>query len=238
MNIKQSNPLTNFSRPTGIPNKTNSNVDNADNTNSVFNTELTKSVLIRLPTEEEKEKKTRIGGGGMGNIAFELSYAENSTDENPIINAKVWEDNGYGKEINQTININDLDPQNLTIIELEALLTHANQGKPLDPSELLTLSTIGYEHGLQGTSGKPIHDMGLNDRFNAIASLETLKDIYSGSPIQDMQDSVDSIIALLDKLSKFGKNGDNNIKTISNSVDEVATSMVDQYSKSSQLKKG
>ncbi len=135
MNINNSNPLTNFSRPTGIPNKTNSNVDNADNTNSVFNTELTKSVLIRLPTEEEKEKKTRIGGGGMGNIAFELSYAENSTDENPIINAKVWEDNGYGKEINQTININDLDPQNLTIIELEALLTHANQGKPLDPSE-------------------------------------------------------------------------------------------------------
>ncbi len=239
MNIKQSNPLTNFYRPTGIPNKTNSNVDNADNTNSVFNTELTKSVLIRLPTEEEKE--TRIGGGGMNNITYELSYAENSTDENPIINAKVREDNGYGKEINQTININDIDPQNATVIELRALLAHANQIKPLDPSELLTLSTIGYEHGLQGTSGKPIHDMGLHDRFNPIASLETMKERYSGSPIQDMQDSVDSIIALLGKLSKFGKNGDNNIKTISNSVDEVvdniATSIVDQLSKPSQFKK-
>ena len=241
MNIKQSNTLTNFYRPTGIPNKTNSNVDNADSTNSVFNTEFTKGVQIRLPTEEEKE--SIIGGGWTGSLTYELSYAENSTDENPIINAKIWEDNGYGKEINQTININDLDPENVTVIELRALLAHANQGKPLDPSELLTLSTIGYEHGLQGTSGKPIHDMGLNDRFNPIASLEALKDIYSKSPVQDMQDSVDSIIALIDKLSKFGKNGNNNnINTISNSVDEVvddvATSMVDQFSKSSQLKKG
>ncbi len=105
---------------------------------------------------------------------------------------------------------------------------------------LLTLSTIGYEHGLQGARGKQLSDKGLNDRFNPIASLEALKDIYSKSPVQDMQDSVDSIIALLDKLSKFGKNGNNNINTISNSVDEVAddiaTSMVDQFSKSSQNK--
>ena len=237
MNIKQSNTLTNFSRPTGIPNKTNSNTDYTNSTvTNVSAMKSTPSITIRDGTDEVDYHTF----GNSTGLLVELSDAENSTEENPIMTAKGWDENG--NEFTQTININDIDPENLTVVELEALLIHANKGKPFDPSERSILSTIGYEHGLQRTSGKPIHDMGLHDRFNPIASLETTKDIYSGSPIQDMQDSVDSIIALLDKLSKFGKNGDNNINTISNSVDEVvddvATSMVDQFSKSSQLKKG
>ena len=258
MNIKQSNTLTNFYRPTEIPNKTNSNVDNADSTNSVFNTEFTKGVQIRLPTEEEKE--SIIGGGWTGSLTYELSYAENSTDENPIINAKIWEDNGYGEEINQTININDLDPRNITVIELEALNLHIYGKNPKNTLiDNFGFGSINAESSVLYTGEDPTANMGVNDRFDYIASLESELAYYEQyAKLPALKVTEEKISNTLDAFLKFEKNGNssshsnssnvnkvnniaNNIR-ISNPVDEVvddvATSMVDQFSKSSQLKKG
>lgn len=58
------------------------------------------------------------GGNGSG-LSFYLKYAEDSTRENPAVIAKGVDENG--KEFEQTIYINDINPRSATVVEMHAL---------------------------------------------------------------------------------------------------------------------
>ena len=61
------------------------------------------------------------GGNGTG-LSYCLKYADDSTDENPVVLAKGVDENG--KEFEQRIYINDVDPSNATVVEMRALEAH------------------------------------------------------------------------------------------------------------------
>ena len=61
------------------------------------------------------------GGNGTG-LSYCLKYADDSTDENPVVLAKGVDENG--KEFEQGIYINDVDPSNATVVEMRALEAH------------------------------------------------------------------------------------------------------------------
>ncbi len=58
------------------------------------------------------------GGNGTG-LSFYIKYAENSTEEDPMVVAKGVDENG--DEFQQLIHINQIDPRNATIVEMRAL---------------------------------------------------------------------------------------------------------------------
>ena len=53
---------------------------------------------------------------------YELNYAEDSTDENPIVIAKGNDE--YGRQFEERIYINDIDPNHASYLEMAALATH------------------------------------------------------------------------------------------------------------------
>ncbi|PVX54768.1 hypothetical protein [Bacteroides galacturonicus] len=61
------------------------------------------------------------GGNGTG-LSYCLKYSDDSTDENPVVLAKGVDENG--KEFEQRIYINDVDPSNATVVEMRALEAH------------------------------------------------------------------------------------------------------------------
>ena len=62
------------------------------------------------------------GGNGTG-LSYCLKYADDSTDENPVVLAKGVDENG--KEFEQRIYINDVDPSNATVVEMHTHLASA-----------------------------------------------------------------------------------------------------------------
>ena len=58
------------------------------------------------------------GGNGTG-LSFYIKYAEESTDDNPVVIAKGIDENG--KEFEEKININDIDLRNASYVEMSAL---------------------------------------------------------------------------------------------------------------------
>lgn len=59
---------------------------------------------------------------------YEARYADNSTDENPIIQVRVTPENGKEKTIE--VNVKEVDPTNATQLEMLAYLSHQDaQGK-------------------------------------------------------------------------------------------------------------
>lgn len=58
------------------------------------------------------------GGNGSG-LSFYIKYAEESTRENPTVVAKGVDEKG--REFEQTIYINDIDPRSATVVEMHAL---------------------------------------------------------------------------------------------------------------------
>lgn len=100
------------------------------------------------------------GGNGTG-LSFYIKYAEDSTEDNPVVIAKGVDENG--KEFEQRININDINLTNATFVEMSALEAHCN----VDRGNSLT--SFPQETG----------QMGLNDRCNLISSFEKV--------IQDMK---------------------------------------------------
>lgn len=58
------------------------------------------------------------GGNGSG-LSFYIKYAEESTRENPTVIAKGVDE--HGKEFEQTIYINDINPRSATVVEMHAL---------------------------------------------------------------------------------------------------------------------
>ncbi|GFI29495.1 hypothetical protein IMSAGC013_00881 [Lachnospiraceae bacterium] len=100
------------------------------------------------------------GGNGTG-LSFYIKYAEESTEDNPVVIAKGVDENG--KEFEKKININDINLTNATFVEMSALEAHCN----VDRGNSLT--SFPQETGR----------MGLNDRCNLISSFEKV--------IQDMK---------------------------------------------------
>ena len=66
----------------------------------------------------KKEDMLYSGGNGTG-LSFYLKYAEDSTADNPKVVAKGVDENG--RDFEQTINVNDINPRNATIVEMRAL---------------------------------------------------------------------------------------------------------------------
>ena len=89
------------------------------------------------------------GGNGTG-LSYCLKYADDSTDENPVVLAKGVDENG--KEFEQRIYINDVDPSSATVVEMRALEAHYKVEKQGG------FTSLPLEAG----------NMGLNDRRNFI----------------------------------------------------------------------
>ena len=96
------------------------------------------------------------GGNGTG-LSFYIKYAEESTEDNPVVIAKGVDENG--KEFEEKININDINLRNASYVEMSALEAYYNVDKGN------SLSSFPQETGC----------MGLNDRCDLISSFE--KDI-------------------------------------------------------------
>ena len=99
------------------------------------------------------------GGNGTG-LSFYIKYAEESTEDNPVVIAKGIDENG--KEFEEKININDINLRNASYVEMSALEAYYNVDKGN------SLSSFPQETGC----------MGLNDRCDFISSFEKV--------IQDM----------------------------------------------------
>ena len=99
------------------------------------------------------------GGNGTG-LSFYIKYAEESTEDNPVVIAKGVDENG--KEFEEKININDINLRNTSYVEMSALEAYYNVDKGN------SLSSFPQETGC----------MGLNDRCDLISSFEKV--------IQDM----------------------------------------------------
>ena len=99
------------------------------------------------------------GGNGTG-LSFYIKYAEESTEDNPVVIAKGVDENG--KEFEEKININDINLRNASYVEMSALEAYYNVDKGN------SLSSFPQETGC----------MGLNDRCDLISSFEMV--------IQDM----------------------------------------------------
>lgn len=66
------------------------------------------------------------GGYGSG-LSFYIKYAAESTRENPTVIAKGVDENG--KEFEQTIRINDINPRSATVVEMHALESYLGVDK-------------------------------------------------------------------------------------------------------------
>lgn len=66
------------------------------------------------------------GGNGSG-LSFYIKYAEESTRENPTVVAKGVDENG--REFEQTIHINDINPRSATVVEMHALESYLGVDK-------------------------------------------------------------------------------------------------------------
>ena len=99
------------------------------------------------------------GGNGTG-LSFYIKYAEESTEDNPVVIAKGVDENG--KEFEEKSNIDDINLRNASYVEMSALEAYYNVDKGN------SLSYFPQETGC----------MGLNDRCDLISSFEKV--------IQDM----------------------------------------------------
>lgn len=85
------------------------------------------------------------GGNGTG-LSFYIKYAENSTDDDPTVVARGVDENG--KEFEQTIHINKINPQHASIVEMRALESYLGVDKNGG------LSSLPPETGMMGLHDK------------------------------------------------------------------------------------
>ena len=81
------------------------------------------------------------GGNGTG-LSYYLKYAENSTEDDPIVIAKGVDENG--DEFKKTIHINQINPGSATVVEMRALEAHTGV-KKLDGFTSLPLEAGNME---------------------------------------------------------------------------------------------
>ena len=107
------------------------------------------SVKVYLKTDD----MLFSGGNGTG-LSFYIKYAEESTEDNPVVIAKGVDENG--KEFEEKININDIDLRNASYVEMSALEAYYN---------------VDRGNGLSSFPEETGH-MGLNERCDLISSFE------------------------------------------------------------------
>lgn len=91
------------------------------------------------------------GGNGSG-LSFYIKYADGSTEEDPTVIAKGVDE--HGKEFEQKIHINSINPRCATVVEMHALEAYLGVDK---------------DGGLTSLPKDPsLGNMGLNDRANFI----------------------------------------------------------------------
>lgn len=83
------------------------------------------------------------GGNGTG-LSFYIKYAEESTDDNPVVIAKGIDENG--KEFEEKININDIDLRNASYVEMSALEAYYDVDRG---NSLSSFSTRNWSHGIK-----------------------------------------------------------------------------------------
>ena len=86
------------------------------------------------------------GGNGTG-LSYCLKYADDSTDENPVVLAKGVDENG--KEFEQRIYINDVNPSSATVVEMRALEAHYK----VEKHDFALFHFLPYGHADRGTVG-------------------------------------------------------------------------------------
>lgn len=132
----------------------NCSIQSNTQSGKVFNSTRPKQVYMKT------DDMLYSGGNGTG-LSFYIKYADESTEDNPVVVAKGVDENG--KEFEQKIAINDINPSSASIVEMRALEAHYN----VDKGGSLT--------SLPNGTG----NMGLNDRRNFISMFE--------EAIQDLQ---------------------------------------------------
>ena len=144
--------------PTGYANskttKTTSGADFSNQINSIAGN-AGKGHIVYMKTDD----MLFSGGNGTG-LSFYIKYAENSTENDPIVIAKGVDENG--NDFEKTIHINDINPQSATIVEMRALEAYTGVEKK------------------NGFSSLPLSagNMGLNDRRNFMDMFEkTISDL-------------------------------------------------------------
>lgn len=115
--------------------------NNPANTPSFSSTVQTvQNIHVRLPGEN----CIYAGGDGAGQSAY-VEYADNSTEDDPIVKITGRSLSG---DFNQTVHINDIDPNNATYPELCALLAHMREtGDYQQKSGLLRPVPLDVEGG-------------------------------------------------------------------------------------------
>lgn len=109
------------------------------------------------------------GGNGTG-LSFYIKYAENSTKDDPAVIAKGIDENG--KEFEQTIHINKIDPRSATIVEMRALEAYTGVEKQYGFTSLpLETGNMGLKNrrNFMDMFKKTISDMNLLSQRNSAA---------------------------------------------------------------------
>lgn len=100
------------------------NVDSRENTDSALQDEGIPNSDFEL--RQGELTSGIIGFGGFEDGAqFSARYADNSTTENPIVQMRIVD--GSGTEIIVNVNINQVDPENATELEMFAFLAHLDE---------------------------------------------------------------------------------------------------------------
>jgi len=104
------------------------------------------------------EDTLRVGGFNIGNgttVSYTIKWAENATEDDPIMTAEGCDENG--KPFFETIYIKKINPNNATWIEMLALEEYLS---PMGNDMFSVLgASLPFPHTLQGHRG-------LNDRFD------------------------------------------------------------------------
>ncbi len=109
------------------------------------------------------------GGNGTG-LSFYIKYAENSTEDDPTVVAKGVDENG--KEFEQTIHINKINPRAATIVEMRALEAYTGVEKQYGFTSLpLETGSMGLKdrRDFMNMFKKTISDMKLLSQRNSAA---------------------------------------------------------------------
>jgi len=126
----------------------------------------------------KKDDMLYSGGNGTG-LSFYLKYAEDSTEDNPKVLARGVDENG--NEFEQTINVNDVNPRNATIIEMHALEATSGATKRNGLTSLPMGSEnvgINQRQDFMAAFKKNIADMNLLGEKKTATEYSKLHDFY------------------------------------------------------------
>ncbi len=119
-------------------NNRNTAQDNTNFQNQVTNAGKGHTVYMMKP------ERIYSGGNGTG-LSFYIEYAKETSEADPTVIAKGVDENG--QEFEQTIHINDINPENASLMEMRALEAHYHVDKGM-----------GLDSFPHGTGDMRLHD--------------------------------------------------------------------------------